>query len=310
METKRKYGFSGPLLLLITAFIWGSAFIAQEVGGEMGAFTMLSLRSALAAIVLLPVIFFADKIRKGRGNKAYRFDKKTVIGGMLCGIALFLGSIFQQLGINYGTSSGKAAFITALYIIIIPIIGFFMGKRTSLRVVICAVSAIVGFYFLCFTDGVSGIGIGDILVLLGSFAFSAHILIVDRLSQGTDGIRLSCVQFVMCFLLSGIFVPIFESPSVEVIGNNIVALLYAGVLSSGVAYTLQIIGQKSTEPTVATMIMSLESVFAMISNMVFPLITSKMEPYAPSAREIIGCVIIFAAIITAQIPSKTAAQEV
>lgn len=310
MKNKRSFGLKGPLLLFITAFIWGSAFIAQEIGGEMGAFTLLSLRSALATVFLLPVIFVSDKIRKKSGGERYRLDKRTLIGGALCGTALFLGSILQQIGINSGTSSGKAAFITALYIIILPIIGFIMGKKTPFRIVICAISAVIGFYFLCFNGDSLGISSGDVLLLIGAVAFSAHILIVDRFSPKTDGVRLSCVQFFTCFVLSGIGVLIFETPSIEIISQNVIALLYAGVLSSGVAYTLQIIGQKSTDPTVATMIMSLESVFAMISNIIFPLLNDKMEPYVPSLREIIGCVIIFAAIIIAQIPSKKAAQEV
>lgn len=287
------------LLLLLTAAIWGVAFVAQSVGMDyVGAFTFNSVRCLIGAVVLLPVIRFLNRqsppAEQSANEKAA--ERKTLFaGGAACGTALFLASNFQQFGIKY-TTVGKAGFITACYIVIVPILGLFLKKKCSSYIWAAVVMALIGLYLLCITDGFS-IGKGDFLVLICAFLFSFHILIIDHFSPKVDCVKMSCIQFLVAGILSGIPAVLFENPSFSNITAAWIPILYAGVMSCGVAYTLQIIGQKGMNPTVASLILSLESCISVLAGWI--LLGQRL-----SLREIIGCVIMFAAIILAQLPEK------
>lgn len=281
------------LLLALTAFIWGSAFVAQSVGMDyLGPFTFNSIRSLMGGLVLIPVIFL---MRKGKKPAHTRQEKKTlVIGGICCGIALAVGSSLQQIGLVY-TSAGKAGFITALYILLVPLLGIPLGKRAGLRVWINAALAMAGMYFLCITDGFS-ISKGDFFVLLCAGAFSVHILVIDYFAPKVDGVSLSCIQFFVCGILCAVPAMASEQPQLRWILAAWMPLVYAGVLSCGVAYTLQVIAQKNTDPAVASLILSLESVFSVITGWI--VLGERL-----SGRELFGCGLVFAAVILSQIPS-------
>ena len=296
MKSKRLYG---NILLMITAVIWGSAFVAQSVGMDhVGPFTFTAARSFVGSLVLIPVIFLMDMLRKKDGEEKTQRDNKTlVMGGIACGIALCVASSFQQMGIAYGTSSGKAGFITALYILVVPIIGLALGKRVRPVIWLCVAMSIGGLYLLCVTDGLGSVQKSDLLVLICALCFAAHIQIIDYYSPKVDGVRMSCIQFFVCGVLALIPAVLAEAPRWGDILLGAGPILYAGVMSSGVAYTLQIIGQKHTNPTVASMIMSLESVFALLTGMI---VLHQM----PTVREMLGSAIMFAAIILAQLPEK------
>lgn len=288
--------FVGNIMLLITAMIWGSAFVAQSMGMDyVEPFTYNTVRSFVGALVLIPVIPVFRAMRKKRGEKPYN-TKATLLGGVCCGLALFAASSLQQIGISM-TTAGKAGFITALYIILVPILGFFLKKKTPKKIWLCAAVAIVGFYLLCIKSDFT-LSKGDFYVLLCAVVFSVHILVIDYfIGKNTDGVMMSCVQFFVVGILSIPAMFIFETPTLENIFEARYAILYAGVLSSGVAYTLQIIGQRYTSSTVATLIMSLESVFAALSGWL--VLHEQM-----SLKEFIGCVLVFAAVIFAQLPSR------
>ncbi len=308
----------GNLMLLLTAFIWGSSFVAQRAGMEyIGPFTFNSIRSIIGGLVLIPAILFFSKRNQKQGEKASgqsqdqlsqpdqldqsdqsdrQKQRKTLfIGGICCGVVLFIASSLQQIGVVY-TTAGKAGFITALYIVIVPIISIFIGKKIKPIVWLCVALSVVGLYLLCMKDGLS-LGKGDFLVLLCALAFSVHILVIDYFSPKTDGVKMSCIQFFVCGIIS--IVPMFatETPVLSDILDCWIPILYAGALSCGVAYTLQIIAQKDTEPTVASLLLSLESVFAVIAGVII------LQEHI-SLRELIGCAVMFAAIIIAQLPSK------
>ena len=291
------------LVLLLTAFIWGVAFVAQSVGGDaVGCFTFNGVRSLIGAAVLLPVIAFLDKQKKKELGEdkflAQKGDKKTLIlGGISCGLMLCIASNFQQFGISF-TTVGKAGFITAMYILIVPILGLFMKKKVGMKVWLGVILATVGLYMLCMTSESFSLSKGDLLVLVCAGFFSLHILIIDYFSPKVDGVRLSCIQFFVCGLISTVIAFIFENPNVGAILSGWLPILYAGVMSCGVAYTLQIIGQKNMDPTVASLILSLESVFSVLAGWV--LLNQKL-----SVRELFGCVLMFLAIILAQLPERT-----
>lgn len=283
----------GNLLLVLTAFIWGVAFVAQTVGMDyVGPFTFGFTRYILGGCVLIPVILFRDRI----SGISEAEDKRTLfIGGACCGIALFVGSTLQQFGILY-TTAGKAGFITALYIVIVPFLGIFMGKMAGKRLWVSVFLVAAGMYFLCINEEFR-IGRGELLVFLCAFAFAGHILVIDHFSEKVNGVKMSCVQFFVCGILSAVGMLLFETPSAAAVTGAWIPILYAGVMSSGVAYTLQIVAQKDTDPTVASLIMSLESVFAVLAGWV--LLGQKL-----SLKEILGCVLAFAGIILAQLPEK------
>lgn len=289
------------LLLLLTATIWGVAFVAQSVSMDyIGGFTFNAVRNLIGALTLLPVIWGLGKTKAPEEKKRIQasFDRKTLItGGICCGILLCFASNFQQFGIKY-TSVGKAGFITACYIVIVPIIGIFLKKKCSPFIWIAVILSLCGLYLLCLTPGEGfAIGKGELLVLICAFLFSLHILTIDHFSPLVDGVKMSCIQFLVCGILSGIPALIFESPDLAGIFAAKIPVLYAGVMSCGVAYTLQIVGQKNMNPTVASLILSLESCISVIAGW---LILGQNL----SSREIFGCVLMFGAIILAQLPQK------
>lgn len=290
------------LLLLLTATIWGVAFVAQSVSMDyIGGFTFNAIRNIIGAITLVPVILIFSKQNPAADqNPADRQKaRKTLItGGICCGILLCLASNFQQFGIKY-TTVGKAGFITACYIIIVPIIGIFLKKKCSPFIWIAVLLSLGGLYLLCISPGEGfSIGKGDTLVLICAVVFSFHILTVDHFSPLVDGVKMSCIQFLVCGILSGIPALIFENPNITNILQAWMPILYAGILSCGVAYTLQIVGQKGMNPTVASLIMSLESCISVIAGW---LILGQNL----SSREIFGCVLMFGAIMLAQLPQKS-----
>ncbi len=292
----------GNILLFITAFIWGCAFVAQRTGMEyIGPLTFNGIRSLVGGFTLLIYLFIRNKLQ--RCDKAHEIDhnppskKFTFFCGLVCGLCLFAGTTLQQIGMVY-TTAGKAGFITALYIILVPLLGIFLGKKIHPVVWFGVVLAVVGLYLLCVGEDFS-VNKGDMLVLLCSFAFTIHITFVDKVSQRIDGVVISCIQLFVCGAISVPGMILFEVIDWKLILQCTVPILYAGVLSCGVAYTLQIVAQKYTEPTVASMIMSLESVFALLSGMII-----LKETIAP--HEIVGCVVMFVAIILAQLPDKKA----
>ena len=286
------------LLLFLTAVIWGTAFVAQSVGMDhIGPFTFNAIRSLVGGLALIPAILIFGRMKSEERRREERAQRKTLLlGGVFCGLALGIASCLQQVGIQY-TTVGKAGFITALYIVIVPILGLFFRKKVGPKLWVSVVIAILGLYLLCMTDGLS-LGQGDLLVLLCAFAFSIHILVIDYFSPKTDGVALSCIQFFVCGILSLFPMFLAETPVWSAILDCWIPILYAGVLSCGVAYTLQILAQKHTDPTVASLLLSLESVFAAIAGAII-----LHEQLAP--RELAGCVLMFAAIIIAQLPSKT-----
>ena len=290
----------GNLLLMLTALIWGCAFVAQSVSMDyIGPFTFQSVRSLLGAAVLVPVFLILDAGKKKAGTYQAPTgeEKKTLlIAGIVCGCIMTVAANLQQIGIQY-TSAGKAGFITAMYILIVPVLGLFLKKKVPGRIWLCILIAVVGLYLLSVTEGFSSISKGDVYVLLCALAFSFHIMAVDHYASLVDGVRLSSIQFLICGVLSGILMFLFEEPNLENILNAAVPILYAGIMSCGVAYTLQIIGQKYTRPTIASLIMSLESVFAVLAGIV-------VLREIPTARETMGCVLMFLAIIIAQLPSR------
>ena len=286
-------------MLLLAAFIWGSAFVAQSVGMDyVGPLTFNCVRSIIGGVVLIPCIFLLERLKspEERARAAAESDRKTLLaGGVSCGIVLCAATSMQQFGMQY-TSVGKAGFITALYIVIVPVLGLLFGKRCGLKIWLGVCIALVGFYLLCMTGGFA-LERGDLYLLCCSLLFSFHILVIDHFSPLVDGVKMSCIQFLVSGVLSGAAMLLFETPSIAGIVAGAGPILYAGVLSSGVAYTLQIIGQKNYNPTVATLLLSLESVFSVLTGWL--VLHQKL-----SSREIAGCVLIFAAVILAQLPEK------
>lgn len=298
--------------LLITALIWGIAFVAQSEGGKaVGPYTFNCIRSFIGGLVLIPIVFFVEKSKENSkrnrkiSDENIQKDRRTLItGGILCGIMLFLASTTQQLGMYYGVTAGKAGFLTACYILIVPVIGIFMKKKCGWNVWIGVVLTLVGLYLLC-VNGEFEIRLCDILMIICALLFAVHILVIDKFSPLVSGVKMSCIQFFVCGILG--LIPMFiidMEHSVSGVRNTFmllqtaqawVTILYAGILSCGVAYTLQIIGQKGLNPTVASLIMSLESVFSVLAGWV--ILGEKLQ-----IKEVVGCILIFAAIIMAQIP--------
>ena len=283
------------ILLVLTALIWGCAFVAQSVGMDyVGPFTFNTARFLIGAIVLLPVIWFMDRQRKTGAEKGAG-QKTLIIGGICCGIALAVASTLQQWGILF-TTVGKAGFITAMYIVIVPLLGIFIGKKVRPLIIGCVAIAVVGFYFLCMTESLR-LGLGDFLVLLCAIAFSIHILVIDHFSPKVDGVKMSAIQFLTAAIISAVPTLLWEQPVFTEILQAWQPVLYAGIMSCGVAYTLQIIAQKNADPTVASLLLSLESVFSVLAGWV-------LLGQGLSLKELFGCVLIFCAIILAQLPEK------
>lgn len=288
------------ILLLVTALIWGSSFVAQKAGTALEPFTYNGIRTLVGGVSLVPVILILSKVGKGKAAEAVPKDKKSLIlGGIVCGTFLAIASNLQQFGMYFDADAGKAGFITALYIMIVPILGMFLGKRVRPLVWFCVLLGACGFYLL--TIAGKGVGLtiekGDLFVLLCAVLFSCHILAIDHFSPKCDGVKLSCLQFFVAGGLSFIMMLIFESPDINQILDCWFPIIYAGVFSCGIAYTLQVVAQKNAEPTAASLILSLESVFAVISGAI--LLGERMTGY-----EILGCAVIFIAVILAQLPQK------
>ena len=297
----RSKGILSTLLLLLTAMIWGSAFVAQSVGADsVGAFTFLASRSWLAGVALLPLILFFRKHRSSGQEKPAGTKRDLILGGVACGFFLFIASAAQQLGIA-STTTAKAGFLTALYVIIVPILSLLFGKKARPIVWISALIAVAGLYLLCM-KGRFALEAGDSLELLCSFLFACHIMTIDHFSPKVDGVTMSCIQFFSCAVFSTIAALLFEQPAWTQIRQALIPILYAGIMSSGVGYTLQIISQKNLNPTVASITMSLESVFSAVAGWI-------ILEQALNGREIFGCVLMFAAIILAQLPSRGASSH-
>ena len=298
-------------ILALTALIWGVAFVAQRAGGDaIGPYTFCCFRSLIGAAVLTPVIAMTDR----RGANPYRPTtraqrKHLIIAGICCGLCLGFATILQQLGMILGTSASKAGFLTACYIILVPLVGIFFKRRCGANVWLAVIIALVGLYLLCMKSGSLHMQSSDILVLLCSLLFCLHILVIDHFANHVDVVRMSRIQFLVAAVVA--FVPMCFA---ELRGNGQnwlaafrsldawIPLLYAGILSSGVAYTLQTIGQKGVNPTSASLVLSLESVFSALAGWL--ILKESLSP-----REILGCVVVFIAIILAQLPEKRPAKR-
>lgn len=300
---KSKSNLKGSLMLLLAAFIWGSTFVAQTEA-QTEPFTYIASRNFIGTLVLLPVIATIDIFSKKKGLlpkdfKVLSFSKKEITGGIICGCVLFTAASLQQYGIFLypadGAAAGKSGFITALYIVLVPIAGLFLKKKAGINIWVSVGIATVGMYLLCVKSGFE-VHYADLILFICAIGFTAHILVIDRFIPFVNGVKLSALQFLVAGVLGLIFMFIFESPSITVILKDTIPILYAGLLSSGVAYTLQIVAQKETNPTVASVVMSLESVFAVLSGALFGEVMS--------GREIVGCVLMFIAVILAQIEFK------
>lgn len=305
--------------LFLTAMIWGAAFVAQSVSMDyIGPFTFICLRSVIGGLFLIPVIIVLDGIRRKSQNESANVvssentlhniemdiekeekqrlswkNKQLIEGGIVCGILLFFANCFQQTGIQY-TTVGKAGFITTFYIIIVPLIGLFFKKYCGILTWIGVVIALAGLYFLCITQKLT-IQRGDALILCCSVLYAGQILAIDHYNPFVDGVKMSCIQFLTGGVLGAVFMFLFENPSVAMILSAAGPILYTGIMSTGVGYTLQIVGQKGLNPTVAALILSLESVFSALSGYVF-------LHQVLTIRELIGCVLMFIAIVLAQLP--------
>lgn len=295
------------LILILTALIWGVAFVAQSVGGDsLGPYTFNCIRSYIGALVLIPVIFIFSKNSQSPFTSKNKQRKFLILGGLCCGACLFLGSTLQQLGLYMGASAGKAGFLTACYILLVPIIGLFFKNKCGINIWIGVVLTLIGLYMLCF-DGSFSFKVADLLLLLCALFFAIHILVINYFSPLVDGIKLSCIQFFVCGILGlvpmffsemghsfaniGTWAKVFTSPSAWI------PILYAGIMSCGVGYTGQIIGQKGMNPTVASLLLSLESVFSVLADWIILGETMGL-------KQLCGCGLIFIAIVLAQLPTK------
>lgn len=294
----KKQQWMGSGLLLLTALIWGCAFVAQSVAMDtMGPFGFGFLRYLLGGIVLLPLIAQRSYVRRRAGTPSPFSSRDRLLGGVICGTLLFAASALQQVGLMY-TTPGKSGFLTALYVVLVPLASRLIFRRPlSPLLYISAAAAVAGLYLLCMDGSSLSLNRGDGYTLLCAALFAAQIMAVDRYVTRVDGVQLACMQFLVAALWNAVFMLLTREPgfSLTAISDSLIPLLYTGIMSSGVGYTLQIIGQKHTPPTVATLLMSLESVFSVLAGVV-------ILHQSIGLREGIGCVIMFAAILLAQIP--------
>ena len=300
-------------MLFLAALIWGFAFVAQSAGMEyVGPFTFNAVRCIIGAIVLVPVALL---FKQGNGNGEpdsvstkvetkgnwFSRNKTLLLGGVSCGVFLGVATNLQQIGIMT-TSVGKAGFLTALYIVLVPIAGVLFKKKCPATVWVGVVCSFAGLYLLCMTDGSFVLAMGDLLLLGCAVVFTGHILVIDYFAPKVNGVWMSCIQFLTAGIISAIPMIFTETPTWEGIFAAKLPILYAGVMSCGVAYTLQILGQKNYNPTVAVLILSLESCFSVLGG--FLILQETL-----SARELCGCALMFAAIILAQLPGKRSKDE-
>ncbi|MBO4415652.1 MAG: DMT family transporter [Lachnospiraceae bacterium] len=309
------------LLIVLAAFIWGSAFVAQSVGmNYIGPFTFGMARFYIGSIVLIPVILLSDRFNKTSaeaeknldGSSSERSDvsrpfaglsskKRLILGGIICGIILCIASSFQQVGIQY-TSAGKSGFITSLYVILVPIFGLFLRQKVTFIMWLGAIISLAGMYLLCISETMS-VNIGDVLTFFCAVFFAVHIIVVGRFAPFVDGIKLSCIQFFIAGVLSTFAAFIFEDPDPAKMLEALIPILYAGVLSCGVAFTLQTIAQKKVDPVLCSLLFSLESVFSVLTAWVILHDTL-------SVKEIIGCILVFAAVVLVQIAPSIRIKQV
>lgn len=311
MDRSLKRTLTGSLMLLLASFFWGSTFVAQSSAAEqLSPFSYLAARSFVGALALLAVILvralIGAKRKKSslRGQLAPLFDKKTLIGGLFCGIALTIASAFQQYGIHLGASAGDAGFLTAVYMFIVPLFGLVLYKRrVAPNVLLGAVITAVGLYFLCIRGQEGGFGMGQLLILCCAFCYAVHIMVIDRFDRA-DPIVLSFIQFTVGGVLSLAVSLLFERPCPSLIARAWFPIVYAGVCSSAIAYTLQIAAQKRTPPALASVLMSTESVIALLSEWLCALTGIFGTPFALSFNQIFGCFLAFCGIVIAQLVFK------
>lgn len=286
MKTKLK----STILLFLTAIIWGFAFVAQRVGAEfVGAFTFNGVRFMLGAASLIPVIMLFEKEKIDK-----KILKNNLIPGILAGVVLFIASTLQQYGVELTQSAGKAGFLTGLYTVLVPMIRFVMGKKTGFLTFVGAIFAVTGLFFLCMTGDEFSFGLGDVVLIIGAFFWAGHILVVDKYVNTTSPLKFSLVQFLVCGFLSLICAFAFEDIQLSAIKSAGVPILYGGLMSVGVAYTCQILGQKESDPTFASIVFSTESVFSAIGG---ALLLNEIM----SGRGYLGCVLIFIGIVLSQL---------
>ena len=296
MKTQTKHS----LMLMLCAFIWGTAFVAQSAGSGMGAYSFLAGRSWLAVLVLIPTVLAFAAVRKKQGQPygwpKEKSERKTLLmAGLVCGTFLFAASAAQQIGITINPSTAKAAFLTAMYVVLVPVFGLFLGRKGSAQLWVSMVVAVLGLYLLCMKNGFGSIESSDWLLLSCAVLFSFQIIAVDHFSPQVDGVRLSLAEFLVVSVESTAAALLFEAPSAAQFAENALPILYCGIMSSGVAYTLQILGQRDLNPAIASLLMCLESVFSALGG--WMLLHQNL-----SAREVFGCVLIFAAVVLAQLP--------
>ena len=292
----------GPILLLITAVLWGMAFVAQTTASEsVQPFTFNAARNFVGALFLCGVIGWRKRTGQDRpaGAPGSGYSKRVLaIAGIACGLLLCTASFLQQAGITSyppeAAASGRSGFVTATYMVMVAVMGLFLGKRPHPLVFVAVAVALVGMYLLCVPDGLGSVYLGDWLVLGSAFGYALHIIVIDRYTQ-VDGVRLSRVQLIVAGSISLVCALVFEQPSWAALLAALVPILYAGICSDGIAYTLQIIGQQSTDPTVASIIMSLEAVFAALGGWI--ILSESLSPV-----ELFGCSLVFAAVLLSQVP--------
>lgn len=286
MKTKIKSTF----LLFLTAMIWGFAFVAQKVGAEfVGAFTFNGIRFMLGTVSLIPVILLFEREKLDKTK-----IRNILIPGLLAGTVLFIASTLQQYGVEITGSAGKAGFLTGLYTVLVPLIRFVMGKKTSIFTLFGAVFAVVGLFFLCMTGNELTFGMGDVVLIIGAFFWAGHILVVDKYVNDISPLKFSLVQFLVCGILSLIFAFVLEDIEFSAVKSAGIPILYGGIMSVGVAYTCQILGQRDADPTFASIVFSTESVFSAIGGAI--LLNEIM-----SGRGYLGCVLIFIGIVLSQL---------
>ena len=295
MNTQTK----NSLLLLLCSLIWGTAFVAQSAGSGMGACSFLAGRSWLAVLVLIPTVMVFDAIRRKSGTdakpKTAAEKKKLLAAGFVCGTLLFAASAAQQIGITINPSTAKAGFLTAMYVVLVPVFGLFLGRKGSAQLWASMVIAVVGLYLLCMKNGFGGVETSDWILFSCAVLFSFQIMSIDHFSPLVDGVRLSLLQFIVVAVESTAAALLFETPTLAEFGANLLPIAYCGVLSSGAGYTLQILGQKNLNPAIASLIMCLESVFSALGGWL--LLNQSL-----SLRESAGCALIFAAVVLSQLP--------
>lgn len=292
-----KRSAKGNILLFMAAIIWGCALVAQKAGmSHLGPFGFTAIRCTIGGIVLLPLIWHLDKKKTDEEKQQEAGRKETIIGSVVCGLVLMTLILFQQFGLPF-TTVGKAGFITALYILLTPVMGIFLGKKAGKNLWIGVVIGLAGMYMLCLYEGASGLTFGDFMMLCAAVAAAAHIHVIDHFVKNIDPVKLSSYQFIVCGLACVMPMFIFEDISMEAIIDCAIPILYAGLISCGLGYTFQVIGQTETDPSLASLILSLETVFSLLAGWIF-------FKEVLSVPEYIGCGLMFIAILVSQMPDR------